>query len=123
MLVPTDMLLVLQAARSSYEAYISLADQHTHHTSSLPQDSSQLLCDRCLQPIDEDTFQTNAWRLEVRSACLLCLLCLLRRLDSSSANEHVPHSVDQSCHLSAELKLATDAPTHATAADMLHKCK
>ena len=70
-----DKLPVLQAARSSYEEYISLADQHTHHTSSLPQDLHQLLCDRCLQPIDEDTFRTNAWRLEVTTACLPPLLC------------------------------------------------
>ena len=94
MLLPTDMLLVVQAARSSYEEYISLADQHRHHTSSLPQESGQLLCDRCLQPIDEGTFQTNAWRLEVR-ACLLCLLrllcllCLLCQHHSSSANKPV----------------------------------
>ncbi|KAL0029555.1 hypothetical protein WJX79_003952 [Trebouxia sp. C0005] len=52
----------VQAASSSYEQYLGLASQHSSH--STHQDSSELLCDRCLQPIDETTFQANAWRLE-----------------------------------------------------------
>ncbi|KAL0053768.1 hypothetical protein WJX82_010500 [Trebouxia sp. C0006] len=52
----------VQAASSSYEQYLSLASQHLGH--STHQDSSELLCDRCLQPIDEATFQANVWRLE-----------------------------------------------------------
>ena len=56
--------VIMQAARSSYEQYVSLAAQHAgHHTHS--QMVSDLLCDRCLQPIDEATFQSNASRLEV----------------------------------------------------------
>lgn len=70
----TDVLVMLQAARSSYEGYISLAEQHVHHTSSAPHNSSLLLCDRCLQPIEEETFRSNACRLEVGPAGLLCLL-------------------------------------------------
>ena len=57
--------LVLQAAQSTYDQYMSLAEQHAQHAS--PHSSADLLCDRCLQPIDEDTFNTNAWRLEVRA--------------------------------------------------------
>ncbi|KAL0033719.1 hypothetical protein WJX77_002381 [Trebouxia sp. C0004] len=52
----------VQAASSSYEQYLSLASQHLGH--STHQDSSELLCDRCLQPIAESTFQANVWRLE-----------------------------------------------------------
>ncbi|KAL3150757.1 hypothetical protein ABBQ32_000532 [Trebouxia sp. C0010 RCD-2024] len=53
----------VQATRSSYEQYMSLAVQHNSHLNSLP-DSAELLCDRCLQPVDEDTFQANALRLQ-----------------------------------------------------------
>lgn len=55
----------MQAARTSYEQYMSLAAQHDTH--STQQNSAELLCDRCLQPIDEATFQTSAWRLEASS--------------------------------------------------------
>ena len=49
----------MQAASSTYEQYLSLASQHLGHSTH-----QELLCDRCLQPIDEATFQANVWRLE-----------------------------------------------------------
>ncbi|KAL3137671.1 hypothetical protein ABBQ38_004946 [Trebouxia sp. C0009 RCD-2024] len=52
-----------QATRSSYQQYMSLAVHHNLHLNS-PPDSAGLLCDRCLQPVDEDTFQANASRLQ-----------------------------------------------------------
>jgi len=62
----------MQGARSSYEHYMSLAAQHSEH-STHPEESAELLCDRCLQPIDEATFRANAWRLEASNNALhLC---------------------------------------------------
>lgn len=51
----------VQAARDSYREYMSLAEQHAGHPSEA---GPNLLCDRCLQSIDEQTFKANAWRLE-----------------------------------------------------------
>jgi hypothetical protein len=55
------------------------------------------VCDRCLQPVDEATFQANMERLEVHrqlsslalAAALRCLMLLLHVL-SSSYNARLP---------------------------------
>lgn len=82
----------MQAASSSYEQYLSLASQHLGH--STHQDSSELLCDRCLQPIDEATFQANVWRLEASpSASQQCTACIAQQHSMhSTAAQHACNS-------------------------------
>ena len=73
----------VQAASSSYEQYLSLAPQHLGH--STHQDSPELLCDRCLQPIDEATFQANVWRLEASpSVSQQCTACGVQQHSASA---------------------------------------
>jgi len=85
----------MQAASSSYEQYLSLASQHLGH--STHQDSSELLCDRCLQPIDEATFQANVWRLEASpTASQQCTACIAQQHSMHStactAQQHSTHA-------------------------------